>query len=123
MKIVPIRLGDVVKLKKPHPCGANRWEITKLGMDVGLLCQGCGRHVRLIRYDFDRRFRGYLSRSSGEENDNQGAEDKVAEAGIPRPISPEDKTAEATPAKDRAAQARGHSASQVAADTPESKGS
>lgn len=64
--LVPIDLGDVVKLKKPHACGANEWEINKLGMDIGLTCVSCSRKVRLIRAEFDRRFRGYLSRGSGE---------------------------------------------------------
>jgi hypothetical protein len=58
--IVHIRLGDVVRLKKAHPCGANEWEITRLGMDIGLSCVGCGRKVRLMRSEFDRRFRGHL---------------------------------------------------------------
>jgi hypothetical protein len=60
--IVPIRLGDVVRLKKAHPCGANEWEITRLGMDIGLCCVGCGRKVRLPRSEFDRRFRAYVRR-------------------------------------------------------------
>ena len=60
--VVKVEIGDIVKLKKPHPCGANEWEITKLGMDVGLTCCGCGRKARLLRYDFDRRFRGYIRR-------------------------------------------------------------
>ena len=47
--ITPVKLGDVVKLKKPHPCGANEWEITKLGMDIGMTCVGCDRKVRLER--------------------------------------------------------------------------
>ena len=62
--ITPIQLGDVVRLKKPHPSGANEWEITKLGMDIGLGCVGCGRKVRLERYEFDRRFRGFIRRPS-----------------------------------------------------------
>lgn len=65
--IISIEIGDVVKLKKPHPCGANEWEVTKLGMDVGLQCLACGRKVRLMRYDFDRRFRGYLKRYHEED--------------------------------------------------------
>lgn len=69
--IVPIRIGDVVRLKKPHPCGANEWEVTKLGMDIGLKCRGCGRAVRLLRYDFDRRFRGYVERVQGSEPADQ----------------------------------------------------
>jgi hypothetical protein len=64
--IVPIRLGDVVRLKKAHPCGANEWEITRLGMDIGLSCVGCGRKVRLMRAEFDRRFRGQLPRPGSE---------------------------------------------------------
>lgn len=63
--IVPVHIGDVVRLKKPHPCGANEWEVTKLGMDIGLRCRGCSRAVRLERYDFDRRFRGFVSRADG----------------------------------------------------------
>ncbi len=60
--ITPIRIGDVVKLKKPHPCGANEWEITRIGADVRLRCRGCDRSVLLERFEFDRRFRGYLAR-------------------------------------------------------------
>lgn len=60
--IIHIEIGDIVKLKKPHACGANEWEVNKLGMDIGLTCVKCGRKVRLIRYDFDRRFRGYIKR-------------------------------------------------------------
>lgn len=61
--ITPVRIGDVVRLKKPHPCGANEWEITRLGMDIGLSCLGCGRSVRLLRAEFDRRFRGFVRRA------------------------------------------------------------
>jgi hypothetical protein len=54
------RIGDVVRLKKPHPCGTNAWEIIRMGMDVGLGCTGCGRRVRLPRAEFERRFRGFV---------------------------------------------------------------
>jgi len=65
--IVPIALGDVVKLKKPHACGENSWRITRLGMEIGLECTACGRRVRLVRYDFDRRFRSYIERADSGE--------------------------------------------------------
>ncbi len=65
--IVPVRLGDVVRLKKVHPCGANEWEVNKLGMDIGLTCVGCGRKVRLERYEFDRRFRGFERRAENPD--------------------------------------------------------
>ena len=61
--ITPVKAGDVVRLKKPHPCGANEWEVTRLGMDIGLRCHGCGCDVRLLRAEFDRRFRGFVRRS------------------------------------------------------------
>ena len=61
--ITPIKVGDAVRLKKAHPCGTNEWEVTKLGMDIGLVCLGCGRKVRLERYEFDRRFRGFIRRT------------------------------------------------------------
>jgi hypothetical protein len=56
----PVKVGDRVRLKKDHPCGANDWEVTRVGMDVGLRCGGCGRSVRLVRREFDRRFRGHV---------------------------------------------------------------
>jgi len=61
LKIVPVKMGDLVKLKKKHPCGENRWRVYKLGVDIGLECQRCKRKIKLVRKDFNRRFRGYLS--------------------------------------------------------------
>ena len=52
--------GMVVRLKKPHPCGANAWEIMRLGMDVKLRCGGCGQIIRLPRRRFERRVRGIV---------------------------------------------------------------
>lgn len=66
LPITPVKVGDVVRLKKPHACGANEWEVTKLGMDIGLTCIGCRRKVRLMRAEFDRRFRGFVRRAGGE---------------------------------------------------------
>lgn len=60
--ITPVRAGDIVRLKKPHPCGANEWEVLRVGADIKLQCLGCDRQVMLARYEFDRRFRGFLGR-------------------------------------------------------------
>lgn len=64
--ITPVKLGDVVRLKKPHPCGANEWSVARVGMDIDLVCGGCGRRVRLVRYEFDRRFRGFVRSAEGD---------------------------------------------------------
>ncbi len=63
VKITPVKVGDVVRLKKGHPCGENAWQVTRVGMDIGLKCLGCGRAVRLLRRDFDRRFKAFIERA------------------------------------------------------------
>ncbi len=60
MGILPVKIGDVVVLRKPHACGANRWRVVRLGADVGLVCLHCGRRVLLARDEFERRLRQLL---------------------------------------------------------------
>ena len=43
------QIGDIVKLKKAHPCGTNEWEILRVGMDFRLKCVGCSRQVMVPR--------------------------------------------------------------------------
>lgn len=45
---VSFGLGDIVRMKKPHACGENRWQIIRMGMDIRVKCQRCGHSV-LIR--------------------------------------------------------------------------
>lgn len=52
-----LRIDDVLTLKKPHACGANAWRIYRLGADIGLKCEQCGRTVMLSRTKLDRRVR------------------------------------------------------------------
>ena len=42
-------VGQLVEMKKPHPCGENRWEILRVGMDFRLRCMGCGRQGMMPR--------------------------------------------------------------------------
>ncbi len=51
------QLGDVVRLKKAHPCGSDRWEITRTGIDFGLKCLGCGHRVMIPRPKFEKSVR------------------------------------------------------------------
>jgi hypothetical protein len=48
-------LGDVVRLKKPHPCGGFEWEVMRTGMDFRIKCLTCGRQVMISRQDFEKR--------------------------------------------------------------------
>ncbi len=50
-------LGDIVSLKKGHPCGENQWEILRKGTDMKLKCLGCGRQIWVSRMDFEKRVR------------------------------------------------------------------
>lgn len=60
------KLGDVIKLKKPHPCGTNAWEILRVGMDFRLKCTGCGHMIMIPRKDVDKNFRGFIKERQGE---------------------------------------------------------
>lgn len=57
-----IRPGDVVKLRKAHPCGGDEWEVVRLGADIGVKCLKCGRRVLLKRSVFERRVKKYIRR-------------------------------------------------------------
>jgi hypothetical protein len=56
---VAFRLGDVVRLKRAHPCGGATWLIDRLGADLGLRCTTCARHVLLARPAVERRLAGF----------------------------------------------------------------
>jgi hypothetical protein len=60
--ILELRLGDVVRLKKPHPCGSHEWAVTRLGADIGIKCLKCQHPIMLDRVILERRFRGFISR-------------------------------------------------------------
>ena len=54
IKDVKIQVGDVVQMKKAHPCGSREWEVTRTGMDIGMKCCGCGHYVMLPRAKFEK---------------------------------------------------------------------
>lgn len=54
MNFVRYDVGDIVIMKKEHPCGSNRWEVMRTGIDFGLKCLGCGRRVMVPRPKFEK---------------------------------------------------------------------
>ncbi len=48
-------IGTLVEMKKGHPCGANKWEIIRLGADIKIKCTNCGRIVMLPRIEFNKK--------------------------------------------------------------------
>ena len=67
MEKIPYRIGDVVRMKKPHPCGSNEWELLRTGMDFRLKCLGCGHLVMLPRPKFEKMVRTVVRRADGQE--------------------------------------------------------
>lgn len=59
---IDIRLGDVVRLRKPHPCGGYEWDVIRLGADIGIQCTTCRRRVLLTRREFQRRVKTLVRR-------------------------------------------------------------
>ena len=67
-----LRIGDVVRMKKVHPCGNRLWQVTRLGADIGLTCQKCQRHLLLPRSYLERRVKEVIPRESGrKETDSE----------------------------------------------------
>lgn len=55
-------LGDVVRLKKPHPCGGTDWEVVRLGADIGLVCLTCQHKVLIPRHKLAKQIKQYVKR-------------------------------------------------------------
>lgn len=63
---LPLAPGDVVRMKKAHPCGSDRWQIYRTGADIGIRCLGCGRRVMVPRVKFERSVREHWPAEANE---------------------------------------------------------
>lgn len=57
-------VGDTVKLKKPHPCGSQEWEILRVGADFRLKCMGCGHQVMIDRRTVEKNTRNLMKKQA-----------------------------------------------------------
>jgi len=60
--VLELLLGDVVRLRRPHPCGGREWRVDRLGADIGLRCRTCDRHVLVERRQLERRLEAFVER-------------------------------------------------------------
>ncbi|MCA0972317.1 DUF951 domain-containing protein [Halobacillus litoralis] len=60
------QLNDVVQMKKPHPCGENRWKIIRMGADIRVKCEGCGHSVLIPRRKFETKMKKVLETAEQE---------------------------------------------------------
>jgi len=64
---VDFRIGDVIRLGKPHPCGSFEWTVVRIGADIGMRCTKCGHRVLLERSEVERRLRSFVSHAAHSE--------------------------------------------------------
>lgn len=60
-------LGDIVEMKKVHPCGSKQWEIIRIGADVKIKCLGCNRIVMIPRFKFEKRVKKIIRQNAEEK--------------------------------------------------------
>ena len=61
-----VRAGDVVRLRKPHPCGSYEWLVVRVGADIGIKCCRCQRRIMMPRHQFRKRLKAVVSRAEPE---------------------------------------------------------
>lgn len=61
---IDVQVGDVVRLRKPHPCGGYDWQVVRIGADIGLKCLTCDHRVLLTRREFEKRVKTFVQRAN-----------------------------------------------------------
>ena len=64
-------LDDVIRMRKPHPCGGYEWQVVRLGADIGLVCLTCGRRILLDRRMLKNRMKKIIQNGTGHEPADQ----------------------------------------------------
>jgi hypothetical protein len=60
-ELYPFQSGQILQLKKPHPCGGKTWLVVRTGADIALCCQTCGRHMTLPRRQLEKAVKSVLA--------------------------------------------------------------
>ncbi len=58
-----IQVGDIVKLKKQHPCGSKEWEVLRIGADFRLKCRGCGHQIMIARRQVEKNIKEIMPKT------------------------------------------------------------
>ena len=69
--VMEIKMGDVVRLKKKHPCGSNGWEVLQIGVDFRIKCLGCQRQILIDRMILERKVKSVVPDSSPASNNKR----------------------------------------------------
>ncbi len=65
-----IDVGDIVELKKTHPCGGRTWRVLRVGLDIGIECTTCDRYVLVPRRRFERSVKRFISQNDAPASDS-----------------------------------------------------
>jgi hypothetical protein len=69
---VDFHIGDLLRLRKPHPCGGFEWRVYRLGADIGIRCITCDRHVLIERRVLEKRVKKTLERGEATPIPGEG---------------------------------------------------
>lgn len=61
-------IGDIIQMKKKHPCGSDKWQIWRMGMDFGIKCCECGRKIMMPRAKFEKAVKAIVKTKDIEDN-------------------------------------------------------
>lgn len=62
-----LELGDVIRMRKPHPCGGYEWQVVRMGADIGLVCLNCGRRILLDRRSLRNRMKAVVRKGQSDD--------------------------------------------------------
>ena len=70
MEPIDVQVGDIVRLRKPHPCGGYEWEVERIGADIRVRCLTCGARVMMPRRKFERSLKMFVRRIDAEKKED-----------------------------------------------------
>lgn len=65
-ELYPFKIGEILLLKKPHPCGGKKWTVVRTGADIALSCQTCGRNITVPRRRLEKSIKSVISEQQCE---------------------------------------------------------
>ena len=68
MAYLKVDIGDIVNMKRPHPCGSKEWEVLRIGADFRIRCRGCGHTVMIARPKFMKAVRGVVTKVADRDD-------------------------------------------------------
>ena len=68
MEIIKFKLGDIIELKKSHPCGSKEFKVMRVGSEMRIICTGCGRDMNIDRIKLEKATKKIVFREEDVQN-------------------------------------------------------